>query len=61
MVSDANVLSVFLFLMFMLLATDLVADGVCVRSIDVHTHVITKIFVNNDLLFSSSYDKAQVV
>lgn len=38
-----------------------VSDGVCVRDIDVHTHVITKMFVNNDLLFSSSYDKDSVV
>ena len=34
-----------------------VSDGVCVLSFDCHTHVITQIRINNDLLFSTSYDK----
>ena len=33
----------------------------CVNTIDCHSHVITKLYVNNDLLFSSSYDKVTFI
>ena len=34
-----------------------ISDGVCQLSLENHSHVMTKIVINNDLIFSSSYDK----